>query len=221
MLKKISFAAVILVLGSSFASAKWGHGLGREYKTIYIPLGQQSGWGVQVEGQSSTKPVAKAETPRQVAQKPVDSDNDGVVDSDDNCPSTAAGVKVDAKGCPQGAKAVPQDNWVLSGVQFEIGSDVLKRESESSLNEAAEILNTHAKVRVEIQGHTDNTGKADFNQSLSERRANSVKSYLVTKGVAGNRLETKGYGQNQPKADNSTADGRAQNRRIEFKVLSR
>lgn len=152
---------------------------------------------------------------------PLDTDGDGVTDRLDDCPGTPAGTAVNSKGCPEGAKEVPTDNWVLEGVQFETNSDKLMPQSIRVLDEAADILRNHSRVRVEIQGHTDSFGKPDHNKNLSERRAASVKKYLVGKGIAADRLETKGFGETQPIADNKTVDGRFKNRRIEFKVLSR
>jgi OOP family OmpA-OmpF porin len=150
-----------------------------------------------------------------------DSDGDKVEDAKDECPGTPAGTAVDEKGCPQGTKAIPADNWVLKGVTFEVNSDVLKAESKATLDEAAATLQPRTSVRLEVQGHTDNTGNAAANQALSEKRAAAVKAYLVDKGIAADRLETKGYGDTAPVADNATAAGRDANRRIEFKVLSR
>lgn len=150
-----------------------------------------------------------------------DTDKDGVTDDKDECAGTAAGTAVDAKGCPQGTKEIPADNWVLKGVTFEIGSDVIKAEGKAILDEAAAILLPRTSVRLEVQGHTDNTGNAASNVTLSEKRAAAVKAYLVAKGVAADRLEAKGYGATMPVADNATAAGRDANRRIEFKVLSR
>lgn len=152
---------------------------------------------------------------------PVDSDADGVTDDKDQCPGTPAGVKVDAKGCPEGTKEMPTDNWVLKGVTFEVNSDVLKPESRQVLDEAVAILQPRTSVRLEIQGHTDNTGNSAYNMKLSDKRAAAVKAYLVGKGIAADRLEAKGYGDTLPVADNATAAGREANRRIEFKVLSR
>ncbi len=119
------------------------------------------------------------------------------------------------------AMAVPQGEWVLKGVNFETNSDRLQPSSLVVLNEAAATLNANPSVNVEVQGHTDNVGEDNANQALSQRRADAVKVYLVEKGVSGTRLSSKGYGESKPIADNQTADGRSNNRRIEFKVISR
>lgn len=223
----IGIMAVYLSCVPGIVIAEWGHGLGGEHKSIYVPANQQSGW--RVESDSKKKPTTKATKPKTaaaqqppvVASKPLDSDRDGVIDEDDNCEGTPAGVKVDAKGCPLEAKAIPDSDWTLEGIQFESGSDKIKPESQASLNEAAEILRTHTRVVVEIQGHTDSIGDATLNQALSEKRAMAVRQFLVEKGVRSERLEVKGYGESIPVADNATTLGRAQNRRIQFKVLSR
>lgn len=152
---------------------------------------------------------------------PVDTDADGVTDDKDQCPGTPAGTKVGATGCPEAAGEVPADNWVLKGVNFQSGSDVLTAPSLQVLDGAAAILQPRKSVRIEVQGHTDSTGDAQKNLALSEKRAAAVKNYLVSKGVEADRLETKGYGSSVPVGDNATAEGRAANRRIEFKVLSR
>ncbi|MCX5783647.1 MAG: OmpA family protein [Elusimicrobia bacterium] len=150
-----------------------------------------------------------------------DADADGVYDDKDECPQTPAGTAVDEKGCPVGTKALPVDEWILKGITFKIDSDIITDEGKLALDEAVGILAPRTAVRVEIAGHTDNTGSPDYNMALSGRRAESVKKYLVEKGIAADRLETKGYGDTQPIADNKTREGRSTNRRIEFKVLSK
>ncbi len=145
----------------------------------------------------------------------LDSDGDGVVDSKDSCPGTAAGVKVDVKGCK-----IPEV-VVLHGVNFATGSARLLPESLSVLDEVAATLLKHPEMVVEIAGYTDNTGSRAFNERLSYRRAKSVRSYLITKGVAPGNLVAKGYGPANPVASNSTAEGRAENRRVELHIISK
>ena len=107
-------------------------------------------------------------------------------------------------------------------VEFETGSSKLKPESETILDEVANILNDHPDVKkVQIEGYTDSQGDRAHNQKLSEKRAAAVKTYLVGKGIDGGRLTSKGFGQDHPVADNTTDDGRHQNRRVEFKILKR
>lgn len=109
---------------------------------------------------------------------------------------------------------------ILSNVTFNSGSADLTNEAKYILDDVAASLNYYAKVNVEIQGHTDNTGSPELNNPLSQARALAVKTYLVNKGVSDARLTTSGWGSNRPVDTNETAEGRANNRRIEFKVTN-
>lgn len=80
-------------------------------------------------------------------------------------------------------------------------------------------MNKYDQLRIEIQAYTDSMGEAAYNQTLSEQRANSVRDYMIGKGIAANRMEAKGYGESRPVADNGTRDGRAENRRVELKII--
>ena len=117
--------------------------------------------------------------------------------------------------------AAVSGNWVLIGVNFNFNSATLKPESIPVLYNAAEILLTHPDIKVEIQGYTDNIGSEKANQRLSLERANTVKNFLVAKGVDASRITTAGMGESDPIMSNKTAEGRALNRRIEFKVLNK
>jgi OOP family OmpA-OmpF porin len=114
---------------------------------------------------------------------------------------------------------VESTQWVLVGVNFEFNSTTLKPESYTMLYGAVQYLNQNPDIKIEIQGHTDNVGSESYNQQLSEKRAASVKEYLVSKGIGPARLTIKGYGESVPVADNNTPQGRTLNRRIEFKVI--
>jgi outer membrane protein OmpA-like peptidoglycan-associated protein len=103
-----------------------------------------------------------------------------------------------------------------SGVTFGFDSAELTSEALSSLNEVANVLTQYQDTRVNIAGHTDSTGEANYNQQLSERRAQAVGSYLTQNGVSSARLNTSGYGATQPVASNDNEQGRAQNRRVEI-----
>lgn len=108
----------------------------------------------------------------------------------------------------------------LNNIFFDFDKAMLKPESYPELNRTAEVLKNNPSIKIEIAGHTDNIGSNTYNQNLSERRANSVRQYLVNKGVEGNRLEAKGYGEERPIATNDQeADGRELNRRVEMKIL--
>jgi outer membrane protein OmpA-like peptidoglycan-associated protein len=147
----------------------------------------------------------------------LDTDKDGVADSLDKCPGTKLGDKVDSTGCTmivieKGAKLV------LDGIVFKTGSAQIDESSAPTLARAAVALSKAPDIQVEIAGFTDNKGKAASNKALSLKRAQSVKAYLVKLGASAKQLIATGYGAEQPVADNATEEGRAQNRRIEFRV---
>lgn len=118
-------------------------------------------------------------------------------------------------------RVVTSGNWVLVGVNFEFGKSSLTPESYPVLVNAVQVLLSNPDMKVEIQGHTDNIGSDSFNKKLSEQRAETVKRFLVAKGIATSRLSTVGVGSSNPVADTKTAEGRSLNRRIEFKVLGK
>lgn len=146
---------------------------------------------------------------------PLDSDGDGVPDYLDKCPNTTKGLKVDATGCVRDAQTI-----VLQNVNFEFNKATLTADAKGVLNDVAKGLVSQKDLRVEIAGHTDSKGSDSYNLNLSNGRAASVKSYLISQGVAPSQLVSKGYGEAQPVATNDTDAGRAQNRRVEFRVLS-
>ena len=110
---------------------------------------------------------------------------------------------------------------ILKNIYFESGKSTLKTESYTSLNNVVKLLEANPTLRIEISGHTDNVGSMKTNMKLSNDRAKSVVDYLVAQGISASRLEYKGYAFQQPIADNKTEEGRAQNRRVEFKILSK
>lgn len=142
----------------------------------------------------------------------LDDDKDGVVNRLDDCPDTPAGVRVDVNGCEIG------EIIELPGVNFETNSDRLLPGADNVLRDAAATLKKYPDIVVEVAGHTDSQGAAEYNQGLSERRAETVRDYLINAGVAEQRLFAKGYGEAEPIADNATADGRARNRRVELRI---
>jgi len=107
---------------------------------------------------------------------------------------------------------------ILKNIFFDVNKYDLKPESQVELDKLVQLLTDNPTLKVEISGHTDNTGTAADNLVLSNNRAKSVVNYLISKGIASNRLTYKGYGESQPIADNKTDEGRAQNRRTEMKV---
>jgi OOP family OmpA-OmpF porin len=141
---------------------------------------------------------------------PVDSDGDGVPDYRDKCPDTPAGVTVDKDGCP-----LPKKVSIALEIEFDSGKAVIKPQYDDQIKKVADFMNTYRETTAVIEGHTDNVGKEKSNETLSTKRAESVKTYLVQKyGIAAGRLSAKGFGSSQPMADNATAEGRQKNRRI-------
>lgn len=118
------------------------------------------------------------------------------------------------------AKPKPvKKSWVLLGVNFNFGKSTLSPEAYPILSNAVQILKDNPNLKVEIDGYTDNIGSESYNQKLSLARAQTVKNFLIKNGIESNRLKAVGYGEKDPIGDNSTDSGRAQNRRIEFKVI--
>ncbi len=137
--------------------------------------------------------------------KAMDSDGDGVLDNADKCPGTPSGARVDARGC-----------WTLQGVKFETDKWDVKPAYHTLLDAVVDVLKRNPSLRVEVQGHTDSIGTANYNQGLSEKRAQSVTEYLTRKGISKKRLIREGYGLTRPVAPNQTLEGRAKNRRVQM-----
>jgi outer membrane protein OmpA-like peptidoglycan-associated protein len=152
-------------------------------------------------------------------QRVTDSDGDGVDDSRDKCPGTAAGTRVDAAGCPI-LFTEARTPVVLRGVTFETGRSALNPDSYTILDIVAASLIANPEIRIEIAGHTDNTGSAATNTRLSQARADAVRAYLASKGVQPDRMVARGYGPSQPVAPNTTPAGRGQNRRVELRQIT-
>jgi len=147
----------------------------------------------------------------------LDSDGDDVPDYLDACPFVP-GLK-ENKGCPELKREVRQLlQKAMQGIEFETGKATIKKKSYPLLDQIANIFIENSNYIIEVQGHTDNTGNAEANKTLSEKRAQAVMDYMIKKGVDFQRMTAVGYGQDQPIADNNTKAGRAKNRRVEFKI---
>jgi OOP family OmpA-OmpF porin len=150
---------------------------------------------------------------------PLDSDGDGVPDSKDACPTVPAATP---DGCPPPAPAAAPEpppapkKLVLEGVNFDNNSATLRPDADEILDKAAATLKEWGDVKVEVAGYTDSNNTDAYNLDLSDRRANAVREYLISKGIDAARLTGKGYGEASPIADNGTAEGRAKNRRVEL-----
>ena len=176
------------------------------------------------------------------AAAPLDSDGDGVLDADDRCPGTPAGVVVDSKGCALDSDLDGVPNYLDKCHSTKVGVKVdsdgcpmmasetvkielevlfdtnkadIKPEFMAEIQRVAEFMNQYKGAYAVIEGHTDSMGEADYNKGLSERRANAVRDVLVKKmGINAQRVTAEGYGEERPRAANDTRDGRQLNRRV-------
>jgi outer membrane protein OmpA-like peptidoglycan-associated protein len=146
-----------------------------------------------------------------------DTDNDGVNDEEDKCPSRPGPAS--NMGCPEISKAViDKINVAAKNIFFSTGSAKLLPKSFKSLDEVVGLLKADESLMINIDGHTDSTGKREKNLQLSANRADAVKTYLAGKGIAENRMTATGFGPDKPVADNKKSAGRAKNRRVEMTV---
>lgn len=144
-----------------------------------------------------------------------DNDNDGVLDKDDKCPDVP-GLK-DNNGCPEIKKEIVEKvNFAARNIFFDMNSDKIQAKSFPSLNEVADLLKQHQELKMDINGYTDNIGAPAYNKVLSQKRAEAVRNYLISKGVSAESLHATGFGQESPIAPNTTPAGKAKNRRVEL-----
>lgn len=193
-------------------------------------------------------PVLAPPPPEEVKLVEVDADGDGVLDSIDACPNTPAGMSVDETGCPPAAPVVMDSDGdgvmddadqcaltapamkvdatgcvikqtlVLRNINFATASGEITEESKRVLDKIAEGMQGQPDMTIEIDGHTDAVGAQAYNLKLSKMRAEFVRIYLASKGIKPERMSVNGFGEFKPVADNKTEAGRAQNRRVEFKI---
>ncbi|MET0656638.1 MAG: OmpA family protein [Steroidobacteraceae bacterium] len=182
------------------------------FQGLILGLGGTFGGGgpvrvTQAAPAPAPQPVAMAPSPPP-PPPPGDEDHDGIADNIDKCQGTASGEKVDAIGCGVNVKIA---------VQFETNSAVLTPESQPELDRLVELMNSTPVIAGFVEGYADSTGSAEYNQELSKKRAQAVADYLISHGVSQDRVTTKGRGETNPVADNSTPEGRAENRRVVLK----
>ncbi len=185
----------------------------------------------------------KSTAPMPAKAMPGDADNDGVLDDADRCPNTPAGVEVDRMGCPLDDDGDGVPNYmddcpdttnrsarvdargcyitlerrvdISLNVEFDFDSAAARPEHRPEVKRVADFMNSYPKSQVTVEGHTDNTGDADYNQGLSERRAKTVADMLVNEfDIAPGRVKSRGHGESKPVATNDTKAGRQQNRRV-------
>ncbi len=147
-----------------------------------------------------------------------DNDQDTVVDVDDACPNEPGPPGGDKPGCPKQSLVVVTDKEIkiTQQIHFEFDKDIIRKESFPVLDAVADVLRNTAGIRLEVQGHTDSKGQPAYNLKLSDRRAASVRKYLVGKGIAAERLVSRGYGMTKPIVANDSDANRALNRRVQF-----
>ena len=171
-------------------------------------------------GQSTAKaePMATATPAPTPAPVPVDGDDDGdgVPNSKDRCPNTPKGTKVNSFGC-----ALEEAVNEKIDIEFQTGKSIIPADYTTEVDKIVTLMTEHTDVNAEIQGYTDNVGGKAKNQRLSEARANSVRNYLIKHGIDKARVTAKGYGETKPVADNSTAEGRKENRRVVASLMSK
>ncbi len=148
---------------------------------------------------------------------PVDRDRDGIIDSEDDCPDVPGVAEL--KGCPYDVGTLMAKYGLNKKILFDFDKTALKTDGVTTLNGIASALNNHDGFGVELSGYTDYTGTKEYNMKLSERRVNSAADYLLGKGVQKNKIKTMFFGEDNPTQDNATKDGRAQNRRVDYKLI--
>jgi len=137
-----------------------------------------------------------------------DSDEDGIFDNKDLCPSTPKGAPVNQYGC-----------WTILDLEFDFDKATIRKGVESALDSSVKILNDNPYLNIQIEGHTDNKGSEIYNLTLSNRRAETVQNYLIMQGIKPHRLSLIGLGESTPITSNDTDEGRQLNRRVVFTII--
>ena len=178
---------------------------------IEVPLGRVE----RVFVQMPVEKIVERVVTREVERPATDTDGDGVDDKRDRCPDTPRGLRVDANGC-----AIVNQAIELRGVTFEFNQARLTPNAQAVLDGVSRAFVGQPSLRVEIAGHTDSVGSNEFNLRLSQRRAESVRRYLISRGAGESQLSATGYGESQLLNDPERSDeDRERNRRVEFRVV--
>jgi len=151
-----------------------------------------------------------------------DKDNDGILNKEDACPDDPGPRSKDPEknGCPSLTRVVEGRVELLKAIEFQTGKAVILKQSYPILDEVVTLLVARPTLRLGLSGHTDDRGRPAFNLELSRQRAKACLQYLIDRGIDASRLESEGFGQTEPVGDNTTAEGRAKNRRVDFKLLN-
>jgi OmpA-OmpF porin, OOP family len=186
-----------------FGDLHWSLGL-------EIPLGQVK----TVERIVYVDRTVEVEVEKVIQVSDHDTDGDSVPDSRDKCENTLSGARVDATGCIIDAQTV-----TFNTISFQSRSSELTYGSKKTLLPVAESFKSQKDLKIEIAGHTDSIGSAEYNHGLSQERADAVRQFFIDQGVESSRLTAVGYGEMEPVTENDTESGRAMNRRVEFRLL--
>lgn len=190
--------------------------LGRDHEDV--DYGFDSALVFYFGGGNQSRTTARTPTPARTPvaapseAAPVDSDGDGVPDSRDACPDTPRNYAVDGRGCPIPVEEVARVELM---VNFDFDRSEVKPEYLDEIQEVTDFMEQYPDVVVELEGHTDSVGTEQYNEGLSQRRANAVRQVMLDRfGISAGRVTARGFGEGQPVASNDTAAGRAQNRRV-------
>ena len=190
--------------------------LGRDHEDV--DYGFDSALVFYFGGGNQSRTTARTPTPARTPvaapseAAPVDSDGDGVPDSRDDCPDTPRNYAVDGRGCPIPVEEVARVELM---VNFDFDRSEVKPEYLDEIQEVTDFMEQYPDVVVELEGHTDSVGTEQYNEGLSQRRANAVRQVMLDRfGISAGRVTARGFGEGQPVASNDTAAGRAQNRRV-------
>lgn len=189
----------------------------KKVEDIQASLGLQYDFSTKAEPMPVVEPIIVPDEkpkpkPKPIVKKDVDSDGDGVIDRLDRCPGTPRSYAVDANGCP---REMVKPVSIPLRVLFDTNKAYIKPQYQSEVAKVANFMKRFPNATTVVEGHTDSRGSKKYNQRLSQRRANAVRSALVSRhGIAASRVRAMGYGEAKPIASNKTKAGRAQNRRV-------
>lgn len=202
-----------------------GRALYDTFRSGQVDFQASAGLSIPLGGVRVVEHVVEREVVREVVREGVretplqrsgDLDLDGVADAFDQCPNTLANARVDATGCIIEAQTI-----IVDDVHFDFDSDRLTPDAKTVLSGVAHSLLSQTEIHFEVAGHTDSRGSDDYNDRLSQARANSVMRFLVEAGIDRRRMSARGYGERQPLESNESEAGRARNRRVEFRIQPR